>query len=1039
MSGISSGIGLISGIDTASLIDQLIAIERRPVETLQTRVGVIDIQRAAFMELSARLLSVQNAITGFGRSSFFKRFTSASTNESVLTADAGDTAAPGSYTFRVRSLVTNHSLMSRGLADADTTPIGIGRLAIEMGHGRVNKSTELDAINGGAGVRHGVITITDRSGASADIDLTTALSIDDVLKAINSNPTINVRASVTGVASHGATGDRIVVEDLSTENADGDLGNLIITDKESGWTAADLGIAVNAAVDRVDGHDLVRLSPSTSLTMLNDGNGVGRFRSGTDLKFSTAFGDFTVSLTNILATQLDTDLRMLNSGNGVRPGTIQITDRSGQSARIDLSGARSVRDVIDAINAADVSVSATVIQINEDSFFQITDTSGIPSDAENADKLKIEDVSGFAAADLGIAGEVDGESIQGHDIYRIETIGDVINAINFASGNNSFVEASISEGGNGIVLRALGLGNTLTVTAGSDESGVVSTAARDLGLLGADGVATYESRHVLAGLNTVLLHSLNGGGGVEVGEVRLTDRAGRTTTIDFSNAHTLQDVIDLINLDDATSLAASVNTAGNGIVLRDESGGSGHVIIEDVSGTLTADLGIAGLFTNDDGDVIDGGNLQVQYISRQTLLSDLNGGRGVTLGTFQVTDSNGAIHPVVLNDTVKTIGDVIDAINHAVPDTIEARINDTGDGIVVIDTSGGSLPLAIEDRDGGRAAEDLRLVGTARTGENFVDGSFETRIDIDADDTLEAIAKKINEAAAGLTASVLNHGGTINPYSLTITSEVSGRRGELVIDSVGVELGLTTISRPQDAVIVIGDETSTNPLVVSSPTNTMEGVVEGVTLNLLSVDDEPVTVTIAQDIDGIVESIKTFVEKFNDVLNTIDENTSFNSDTLERGPLFGDRTVDLVRTRLLRAMMKRFEGVDESVLGLFSVGIRLGEGNRLTFDEERFHNVYGESPQLVEQLFTEENTGVAAVLQEMFEELTRDFDGVITRKDDLLSNQQELLNDRIDGLNVLLDAKRARLEAQFVALESSLAALQAQQNALVALAEMSGG
>lgn len=1024
----------MSGIDTASLIDQLIAIERRPIENLQTRVSAIDVQRAAFMELSAQLLALQNAALSFGQSSFFRRFNSTSTNESVLTATAGDTAAPGSHTFRVRSLVTNHSVISRGFADADTTPIGIGTITVEVGHGKVNRSTSLDTLNGGAGVRRGGITITDRSGASADIDLSTALTIDDVLNAINSNTTINVRASVTGVASNGDTGDRIVIEDLS-----GETGNLIIANRGGGSTAADLGITANVAADRIDGTDLVRLSASTPLSMLNDGNGVGRLMSGTDLKFSTTFGDFTVSLTSNLATQLDTDLRMLNSGNGVRLGTIRITDRSGESAEVDLSNARSVRDVLDAINAAGVSVSATVIQINDDSFFQITDTSGASGGGENAPKLKVEDVTGSAAADLGIAGEADGESIHGRDVYRIETIGDVINAINFAPDNNSFVQAVISEDGNGIMVRALGFGSTLTVTAGQDAAGRASTAARDLGLLGADGVATYESRRLLAGLNTVLLHLLNGGSGVELGEVRFTDRAGQTTTIDFSEAHTLQDVIDLINLDDATSLVASINAAGNGLTLRDESDGEGSVVIEDVSGSLAADLGIAGIFTDEDGDAVNSGNLQLQYISRQTLLSDINNGRGVAYGTFQITDSNGALHTVNLSETVKTVGGVIDAINRLTPDTIEARINDTGDGIVVIDTSGGSSPLTIEDLEGGRAAADLRLAGTAAVGEGFIDGSFEIRIETDASDTLESIAQKINDAGAGFTASVLNQGGAVNPFSLTITSEVSGRRGELVIDTIGIDLGLAMLSQAQDAVITIGREDSSSARLISSSTNTLDDVVEGVTLNLLSVSDEPITVTIAQDIDTIVEAVNTFVEKYNAVLNTIDKNTSFNPDTLERGSLLGDPTVNLVRTRMHGVMLKRFGGVDESMSRVFSVGLRLRDGNRLQFDEERFRDVYEESPQLVEELFTQEETGFAAVLQETVEALTRDFDGVLSRKDDLLSDQQELLNGRIDSLNILLDAKRARLEAQFVALESSLAALQAQQSALSTLVQAMSG
>lgn len=1030
MSGISAGIGLISGIDTASLIDQLIAIERRPVENLQARVDAIDVQRAAFLELSAQLLAVENAVVGFSRLSFFRQFTSASTNDAVLTADAGDKAVPGAHTFRVRSLVTNYSLISRGFADAGTTPIGAGMLTLESAQGKVNRSTDLNALNGGAGVRRGVITITDRSGASADIDLSTVLTIDDVLNAVNSDTTINVRASITGVASNGATGDRIVIEDLT-----GGSGVLTIVDKGGGSTASDLGIAVSAVADRIDGRDLVRLSSSTPLSLLNDGNGVGRFRAGPDLEFSTSLGDFTVSLTGALTSQLDTDLRVLNSGNGVRLGTIRITDRSGQSAEVDLSDARSVRDVLDAINAAGTSVSATVFGVNNDSFFLLTDSSDVPEDLENPPKLIVEDVTGFTAADLGIAGAVESDSIQGSSIYRIETIGDVINAINFATDNNSLVQASISRDGNGITLRALGLGNTLTVAAGETDDGEISTAARDLGLLEAQDTATYESRRLIAGLNTVLLHSLNGGRGVQPGEVSITDRAGRTSTIDFSDAHTIQDVIDLINLDSSTSVRAAINVVGNGIVLRDESDGDGPIIIEDVTGALATDLRIAGTFTVDDGDVVNSGSLQRQYISRQTQLSGLNGGRGVASGAFRITDSNGAVFVVDLDEIAATVGDAIDAINRITPDTIEARINDTGDGIVVTDTSGGSSPLTIDDQDGGRTASDLRLSGTAGEGETVIDGSFEIHIDIDADDTLETLARKINEAGADVSASVLNHGGTINPFSLTISSEVSGRRGEMLIDALGVDLGLTTLSQAQDAVITIGGDGASNPRVVSSSTNTLEDVVAGVTLNLLSVSDDPVTINIAQDVDGIVAAINTFVEKYNNVLDTIDRSTSFNSDTLQRGPLLGDPTVNQVRSRLIRVATRQFENVDESVSRLFSIGLRIAEGNRLQFNEERFRDTYEETPKLVEELFTKAETGFAAVLQDTLEGLTRDFDGVISRKDDLLADQQELLNKRIDGLGVLLDAKRARLEAQFVALESSLAALQAQQAALSTLAQ----
>jgi len=46
---------------------------------------------------------------------------------------------------------------------------------------------------------------------------------------------------------------------------------------------------------------------------------------------------------------------------------------------------------------------------------------------------------------------------------------------------------------------------------------------------------------------TVLLKNLNGGKGVAGGLIEIQDRTGASTTIDLSEAETLQDVIDAIN------------------------------------------------------------------------------------------------------------------------------------------------------------------------------------------------------------------------------------------------------------------------------------------------------------------------------------------------------------------------------------------------------------------------------------------------------------------------------------------------------------
>ena len=62
MGSITTGIGLISGLDYQSLIDKLMALEAEPVTTLRNRISNIDAQRTAFLSISAQITSLLSNI-----------------------------------------------------------------------------------------------------------------------------------------------------------------------------------------------------------------------------------------------------------------------------------------------------------------------------------------------------------------------------------------------------------------------------------------------------------------------------------------------------------------------------------------------------------------------------------------------------------------------------------------------------------------------------------------------------------------------------------------------------------------------------------------------------------------------------------------------------------------------------------------------------------------------------------------------------------------------------------------------------------------
>ena len=99
-------------------------------------------------------------------------------------ATATTSAPKGTFNFVVDRLVATHQLISQGYTDASTSAIGAGTIRIDSAASRLVENDRLDTLNGGTGVQRGSIRITDRSGASATIDLTKAIRLDDVLVAI---------------------------------------------------------------------------------------------------------------------------------------------------------------------------------------------------------------------------------------------------------------------------------------------------------------------------------------------------------------------------------------------------------------------------------------------------------------------------------------------------------------------------------------------------------------------------------------------------------------------------------------------------------------------------------------------------------------------------------------------------------------------------------------------------------------------------------------------------------------------------------------
>jgi flagellar hook-associated protein 2 len=582
MGRISSGIGLVSNIDYRSIIDQLMTLEARPKDQLKERIDQATERKLAYTDLSTRLAGLKLTATTLKKPSTFQAAGTKSSNENVLTATAANGASMGNYQFQVARLVTTQQSVSAGFADFNSARVGAGTVTIEQGGGELSTQTLLSQLNGGDGVRRGKFRITDRSGASAVIDTTAAVTLDDVVKQVNTSMGVSVRASVDG--------DGLVLTDLTGKTAN----NFTVTDIGDGTTARDLGIAADEASATIAGGDVNYVGAKTLLAQVNDGRGIRRAASGADFR---------------------------------------VTARDGSTFDVSLTTARTVGDVVDAINAA----TGTKVKVDlapGSNGIRLSDTSG------GTGAFSVTALNGSnAAADLGIAGSPTGPVINGQpilaglntvlisslrggqgmplgrisisdrtgstsvvDLAGAKTVQEVLDRINNDTGIS--VTASLKASGNGIqITDNTGDIGDLVI----DEFGGGTTAAL-LGIRGTfnNSVASVQGSNLQRQWvsENSLLADYNGGKGVAPGRFKITNGNGVSATIDLSAQGVLKlgQVMERINAA-GIGVTASINPNGDGLMLTDGSGGPGKMKVEESNGTTAADLNIKGEAA---ANVIDG-------------------------------------------------------------------------------------------------------------------------------------------------------------------------------------------------------------------------------------------------------------------------------------------------------------------------------------------------------------------------------------------------------------------------------------------------
>ncbi len=262
MAGITTTVGPFSGLDTGSIIDKLMTVEKQPYDRLETKKTGYNNEISAYGQISSSLSELQKAVAGLS-SKNISTLTAKSSNENVLKATASTTASPGQYTVRVNKVAQEQKAISQ-VFSSDTATFKTGTLTV--GNGGHTTSITIDYRNN---------------------------TLTGIRDAINRSAT-DVSASIINDGS----GYKLIV---STKNG-GAINGLQITGTSDGPTGEELSsLSFDSAAPTAGQMSLLQTGSDASftidgLTITSHSNTVTNVLKGVTLNLQTATSASTIML-----------------------------------------------------------------------------------------------------------------------------------------------------------------------------------------------------------------------------------------------------------------------------------------------------------------------------------------------------------------------------------------------------------------------------------------------------------------------------------------------------------------------------------------------------------------------------------------------------------------------------------------------------------------------------------------------------------------------------------------------------------------------
>ncbi|AHF98233.1 hypothetical protein DESACE_09050 [Desulfurella acetivorans A63] len=308
---------------------------------------------------------------------------------------------------------------------------------------------------------------------------------------------------------------------------------------------------------------------------------------------------------------------------------------------------------------------------------------------------------------------------------------------------------------------------------------------------------------------------------------------------------------------------------------------------------------------------------------------------------------------------------------------------------------------------------------------SFSIGSQSYSVTVNTSTTLQGLANAINATNSGLSASIVYNGSS---YNLVLTTP-TGTQNNLTINTNNTlaVFGSTPTQNSQDA------QATLDGVSITSQSNDLKNYIQGVDIQLQGTGTT--TITLNYNTSQLTQDMQTFVNNYNNLLQYVNQNNSYDSTTNIAGAFFGSTAIQSVMASLRNAFFGLFnQNTNQTINSAESIGLSFDQNGNLQFNSLVFQQAVATDFNAVKNILTNSSAnGIMDLINNAVNQATSVNGGAITTAQNIIQNQINSLQSQINTLKQNLQNYQNNLVVQFSQLNTIMNQMQAQSQYLTTM------